>query len=305
MRDGAARRTSIPVRVPDSAVSVETRDLARRELELSQQASSPLLPEGDADIVWDALAWHRPELFGLDISIFETTPLALALRYTLRATPQLVAPLALTDSERRQLLWLRATLARWTGLPWLPTRHLSFSMEAGALREAYDLVTRGGVALTFDPDFGDTALYSETAVVDHRRRGVLISVLLHEEAHLAAARAAAVGTLGPSTSEAEAVWESAARLVERTAHCLSHGVKPTVADLRADADPVLEDALAGSETASVAELLRAALSAAVAAANAAVQDPGLPISASTSPSSSDGPRSVAFSLDKRGRGDGD
>lgn len=233
--------------------------------------------------LWDELALFRPGLFRLQAPLLDTTALGLALRYTLQTAPQAIKELQLTALERVRLGALRAIFATWTGLQWPRFRHLVYLPEAQPLSEAWSLVTRGGVAFTFDPELGDTALYSSDAIDAHRdREGGLVPVLLHEEAHLAAALAAP-GSRGPRSECGWTIWEGAAQLVQQVGLMVCiNGAAPTADNLLRRLETAAPKARVLVQTlpsSSVAELVRSALAAAIDVARDPRHSPGPSISA--------------------------
>lgn len=232
--------------------------------------------------LWDDLALFRPDLFHLQVPLSDTTALGLALRYTLQTAPQAIKELQLTALERVRLGALRAIFAAWTGLQWPRFRHLVYLPEAQPLSEAWSLVTRGGVAFTFDPELGDTALYSSHAIQAHRGRvGGLVPVLLHEEAHLVAA-SGAPSSRGPYSEHGWAIWEGAAQLVQQVALliCNNSGTPTSESLLQRleTAAPKARVLMRTLPSSSAAELVRGALAAAIDVALDPRHSPGPPIS---------------------------
>jgi hypothetical protein len=257
--------------------------------------------------IWDSVAECRPDLFDVDVALHDTTPLALALRFTLRRTPELVEPLVLSRSEQRDLSTLRMLVGTWSGIPWPPFQHLVFDPQAGPLREAWSLMTSGGVAFTFDPLYGDCALYSKEAVDRYRTANDgLVPILLHEEAHLAAAQAVP-GSRGPCGEESRLAWEAAAQVVEQTAVLWRRNRRaPSGTELRlqlSDAAPHARLMIANWPALSTRDLVASAVAAAIRAARGESHPAGPPTSSSgRSPSSGDAPSGSSIS-DSAGRFD--
>lgn len=254
-----------------------------------------------ATFLWHALAGQRPQSFGLGVPVSDTTPLGLALRHARRETPELVTELVLAPTERRQLAAMRAQLASWSGLAWPSSfSHLVFSKRCLALAETYTLSGgSGGMAFTFDPELGHVALYPRAAVTAYRQQqhyARLLSVLLHEETHLAAALAAS-GSRGPRDDVGLDRWENAAQLAQHVSYLtLRSGEVPTRARLERFLDgyaPRPSRFVSGAPSAATsAELIALAFAAAVDAAACAgairdwPQSVGPPISCSGSEPSS-------------------
>ncbi len=222
--------------------------------------------------LWDAMALARPEAFGLTVSLRDTTPLSLALRYAQLAAPTLVAPLVLTVPERAALAELRALVVAWTGLnTWTPFEHLVFDPRCLPLAETFAAAcTRsgGGVAFTFHPTLDRVALYPQRFIAGFRRQhGLLVAVLMHEETHLAAALAVpgARGLRGSAHP-----WENAAQLVQHVSYLtLRNGHVPPRSTLAAYLDRFsprpARFVAAAPRALSVPGLVARAVSAAVAA----------------------------------------
>lgn len=266
-----------------------------------------------ATFLWNQLAVQKPQSFGLGVPLTDTTPLGLALRHAQRKTPAFVTELVLTPTERRQLAGMRTRLASWSGLAWPSSfSHLVFSERCLALAETYELSGgRGGMAFTFDPELGHVALYPRAAISSYRKQHCarLLSILLHEETHLATALAAP-GSRGPRDDGGIDRWENAAQLAQHVSYLMLHsGEAPTRARLERFLDGYAPRpsrfVSAAPLAATSAELIASACASAVDAAVHAgatrdwPQPAGPPISCSGSePSSRVSPASS--SDDRRG-----
>ena len=202
-----------------------------REEELCDDAGcsrEPLFCEA----FWDGLAAARPEAFVGTTQC--CSAVGLAYRYARRRTPWLLAPVHLTSAERRLLRETRELVRSWSGLArWRGFRHVAFDERCDALaatvalRRAYG----GGFAFAWHRDLGRTALYPARRIEEFRAvaPATLISVLLHEETHLATA----LNEDCFPTEDELVVWvrEAAAEVVQHTACLIATGYAPTRADL--------------------------------------------------------------------------
>jgi hypothetical protein len=187
---------------------------------------------------WSALALRRPELFDLPVDPGRLTGLAMALRYAQAQTPKLVGPLSLSARERLALQQMRARLIVWSELPsWTDFEHLVFAPNCAQLAETYALSSRSGIAFTFHQHLDKLALYPQTAIEQYRRHGglaSLVSLLLHEEFHLAAAASLFPGISGPRTTAARQHFEQGACLIEQISYLtVSSGLVPETDELAA------------------------------------------------------------------------
>jgi hypothetical protein len=176
--------------------------------------------EDIADKSWSALALLRPELFASPVDPSKLSGLAIALYHARAENPGLIAALTLRAKERQMLHDMRARLIAWSEVPtWTDFDHLVFAPECVLLAETYALTGHGGIAFTFHPRLDHIALYPREAIASYRRHSsaCLISVLLHEEAHLAVALLIP-GISGPHTEEALQRFENGARLVQHVSY---------------------------------------------------------------------------------------
>jgi hypothetical protein len=168
---------------------------------------------------WSALALVRPERFVLPVDPSKLSGLAIALHHARADNPGLIAALRLCAKEQQALHDMRARLIAWSEIPtWTDFDHLVFPPECVLLAETYALTGHGGIAFTFHPRLDHVALYPREAIASYRRHSLacLISVLLHEEAHLAVALLIP-GISGPRT-EALQHFENGARLVQHVSY---------------------------------------------------------------------------------------
>jgi hypothetical protein len=129
----------------------------------------------------------------------------------------------------------------------------------------------GGFAFTWHPGLEHTAIYPAARIADYRALGIsaLLSVLLHEEFHLATALA----STGDAFEEVgAATFEAGAEIVQHTVSMIVTGYLPTQPELRDYLEEIGEQRLcrligllADDGAADVAALIRRVAALAVAA----------------------------------------
>lgn len=212
-------------------------ELVAGELRLPAQEVLAFVDAGDSDVaevsreLWGCLAARKPEAFWG--SLVPLTAVGYAYRYARRRVPETLSALQLSSAERRMLRETRHQIADWCGHgPWPSVRHVVYEADCLPIEDTVALRGRyaGGFAFTWHRGMTRTAIYPAARVAEFRAHsaGTLVSVLLHEEFHLAMA-ATCETYLG--TTFGLRVFEATAQLAQLVAALVCAGYNPTLSDL--------------------------------------------------------------------------
>lgn len=260
----------MPIAVAELGRAAGTRLVADARESAAADNTFPASEMATVERFWDDLAAARPEAFVGPVDCCSTV--GLAYRYVRRRQPQQLGRVDLSVAERATLRRTRSVLREWSGLErWGGFSHVSFAddciplVATVAARNGYS----GGFAFTWHRGLGNTALYPAARIRQYRDAdpACLIGVMLHEEAHLAAARGV---PWCDGEALATAVFEAGAEIVGYTAVLLAVDATTTLGDLENYLDDWgIEDArafIATLDRGDLASVIRAVSLLAVAAA---------------------------------------
>jgi hypothetical protein len=211
----------------EQLIAIAAAELGSSKAAVAHYAENRPADLTPAEAIWDLLMDRKPQAFVGGRATLSYV--GYAYRYACRRLPQAVGPLVLTHSERRLLQRTRRSLAHLCALHWPQVRHVAFSAECTPLTATFAL--RGGdvrgSAFCWHEGLERTAIYPLIRIAEYRAESpvTLISVLLHEEFHLAAAAQQPQADFGPIGWR---LFEVAAELAEFVSALLAAGYPPSV-----------------------------------------------------------------------------